>query len=155
MVTRYIDCLSLYLTKVLTIILLVGCSSAKDMPPEIAVDKISCARCSMLISDSRFAAAVKSGPKYLVFDDIGCMLTYSNAHHGVDDEQVWVRDYTTDKWIGAKQALFFHADGDVTPMGYGYIAVASTKPPVGLVHLLQIGSIEQLRTDHASRMKAL
>ncbi len=135
--------------------LMIGCTDTADVPPEIAVDKISCMRCSMLISDTRFAAAIKSGAEYLVFDDIGCMLAYATAHHGVDDEQIWVRDYTTDKWIGAKHAQFFHADGDVTPMGYGYIAMSSTKPPTGLTTVVLIGGIEQLRTDHASRMKTL
>src|SRR5690242_18784069 len=98
----------------LTAVLLLGCAAQADVPPEIAVDKVSCARCSMLISDSRFAAAMRSGTEYLVFDDIGCMLTYVDANHRVDEKQMWVRDYTTDKWIGVEQALFFHAEGEIT-----------------------------------------
>ncbi len=153
--TRYID---RFLRLGVIALLTAMCTSCADKtytPPEIIVDKSSCARCAMLISDSRYAAAIKSGASYLVFDDIGCMLTYIEANHGVDDKLVWVRDYTMDTWIGAKQAQFFHAEGDVTPMGYGYIAVTSSNPPIGLTNLLQVGSVEQLRTDYVSRMKAL
>src|SRR5512140_50626 len=81
---------------------LMSCAQQQDVPPPIAVDKTACARCSMLISDGRFAAALKENGKYLVFDDIGCMLNYSTEHKLAADESVWVRDYTTDSWIGAK-----------------------------------------------------
>lgn len=133
---------------------LAGCAQQQDVPPQIVVDKTACARCSMLISDGRFAAALKENGKYLVFDDIGCMLSYSNEHTLAADDAVWVRDYTTDSWIGAKSVTFYHGDGDLTPMGYGYVAVAqpATVVPPALKNPIMIGSLSQLRADLAARI---
>ena len=43
---------------------------------EIKWDRETCLRCSMVISDRRFAAQVRGGPQDMVFkfDDIGCFV---------------------------------------------------------------------------------
>ena len=43
---------------------------------EIKWDRDTCVRCSMVISDRRFAAQMRGGPKNMVFkfDDIGCVI---------------------------------------------------------------------------------
>lgn len=155
MKTRYASARIVIVCSLAAILVFAGCSKQTAMPPEIAVDRSACSRCSMLISDGRFAAAIKQHGKYLVFDDIGCMLSYLREQVGAAATELWVRDYATNQWIGAEHAEFFHADGDVTPMGYGYIAVVqpNTKPPTGLPSLQRIGALEQLRTDYQARIK--
>lgn len=131
----------------------IACKNAADGPPEIVIDKSACTRCSMLISDGRFAAAIKVNSVYLVFDDIGCMLAYAGEHKTPVITEWWVRDYIQDRWIGAEHAAFFHANGDLTPMGYGYVAVQEsiTKPPVGLKDPVSLRSFTLLRTDFLNR----
>jgi copper chaperone NosL len=63
-------------------------------------DRDTCVRCSMVISDRRFAAEMRGGAKNTVFkfDDIGCA-TY------------WLRDKTTDyPWMAEAATRFWVAD---------------------------------------------
>jgi copper chaperone NosL len=49
---------------------------------EIKWDRETCVRCSMVISDRRFAAQLRGGPKNTVFkfDDIGCFAFWIRDH---------------------------------------------------------------------------
>ena len=100
---------------------------------EIKWDRESCQRCSMVISDRRFAAEIRGGPKDMVikFDDIGCLtfwirenlqkypwLTEIATH-------MWVADSTSKgndvKWLDPRKAQFVTRN---SPMGYNFGAVA-------------------------------
>jgi copper chaperone NosL len=128
---------------------IVGCSRQTDGPPKLVVDRNECTRCKMLISDTRYASALKS-KKYMVYDDIGCMLDDMKIKSSLHVEELWFRDFRTDEWISAEQSLFFVHNSRKTPMGYGYIAVRgdTTKPLPVIADVSYLGTIEQLRAEH-------
>lgn len=100
---------------------------------EIKWDRDTCTRCSMVISDRRFAAQVRGGPKDTVykFDDIGCLVFWLRDKAG---EQPWLGEAATRmwvaemnskgqdvKWLDPRQA---HYLGRHSPMGYNFAAAA-------------------------------
>lgn len=117
---------------------LAACGKGGDWPAgmaEIMWDRDTCARCSMVISDRRFAAELRGGERDTVFkfDDIGCAVTW--MHHKVGDfpwmaepaTRFWVADAGAaaglgDKWLEARKAHY--AGGSMSPMGYNYSARA-------------------------------
>ncbi len=135
------------------LVLVAGCTKSLDTPPELRADKVACTRCRMLISDTRFACALKLD-RYLLFDDIGCMLDYSRTHASTREAstgpQVWVRDFENDAWIHAQDAHFFATKDRKTPMGYGYIAINAKSNAVAPAGATLIGSINELQTQFAS-----
>jgi len=117
-----------------------GCN--KDNWPEgmveIKWDRDTCARCSMVISDRRFAAQLRGGPDKAVFkfDDIGCMVFWLRdkadkypwlAEAGT---RFWVADFTSKsreemRWLDPKRA---HYMTKASPMGYNFAAVSTPMP---------------------------
>jgi nitrous oxide reductase accessory protein NosL len=99
---------------------------------EIKWDRDTCVRCSMVISDRRFAAEMRGGEKNTVFkfDDIGCaafwMRDKQKDYPWLTDaaSRIWVADVssTGDKWLDARKAHY--AGGKMSPMGYNYGARA-------------------------------
>ena len=62
---------------------LTGCGNKGNWPDgmaEIKWDRDTCVRCSMVISDRRFAAELRGGPDNTVFkfDDPGCLAFWLN-----------------------------------------------------------------------------
>ena len=115
---------------------LAACGKNSSWPEgmaEIKWDRDTCARCSMVISDRRFAAQIKGGPKSTVFkfDDIGCV-TYWLRDKLKD--YPWMSEAATKLWVAdaANQgdklvwhdAVGAHYIGKVSPMGYNYVAVS-------------------------------
>lgn len=112
-----------------------ACGSAGAWPEgmaEIKWDRDTCARCSMVISDRRFAAELRGGDKNTVFkfDDIGCAVFWMRDKQ---KEHPWLADPATrfwvadaggkgDKWLEAKKAHY--AGGSMSPMSYNYSARA-------------------------------
>lgn len=100
---------------------------------EIKWDRETCPRCSMVISDRRFAAQLRGGPKDMVvkFDDIGCFTfwirDYVKTYPWLDDPatRMWVADVTSKGkeviWLDPRQA---HYVTRTSPMGYNFGAVA-------------------------------
>ncbi|PKO33077.1 MAG: hypothetical protein CVU34_14955 [Betaproteobacteria bacterium HGW-Betaproteobacteria-7] len=105
---------------------------------EIKWDRDTCVRCSMVISDRRFATQVRGGPKDTVykFDDIGCLIFW--LRDKVADQpwlteaatKMWVADMNSKgqdvKWLDPRQA---HYLGRHSPMGYNF--AATTQPQAG------------------------
>jgi nitrous oxide reductase accessory protein NosL len=115
---------------------LAGCSSRGEWPEgmqEIKWDRDTCVRCSMVISDRRFAAEMRGGPKNTVFkfDDIGCAVFWLRdkaAQYPWMAEpatRLWVADANNRgdalRWHDARTAHYF---GKISPMGYNFAAVA-------------------------------
>ena len=75
---------------------------------EIKWDRDTCVRCSMVISDPRFAAEMRGGEKNTVFkfDDICCLV-------------FWLRDKAAQfPWMAAAGTRMWVADAaDITPPG--------------------------------------
>ncbi len=116
--------------------MLAACGKKGDWPEGMAPivwDRDSCARCSMGISDRRFAVEMRGGPKdmTLKFDDIGCALHYSREkaaeHAWLSDAatKFWVADSASKgnevRWFDARKAHYVTA---TSPMAYNYAAVA-------------------------------
>ncbi|MDZ4251120.1 MAG: protein NosL [Sulfuritalea sp.] len=106
-----------------------ACGSAGAWPEgmaEIKWDRDTCTRCSMVISDRRFAAELRGGEKNTVFkfDDIGCAVFWmrdrQKDHPWLTDPatRLWVADVSAsgDKWLEARKA--YYSGGKMSPMAY-------------------------------------
>jgi copper chaperone NosL len=100
---------------------------------EIKWDRDTCVRCSMAISDRRFAAEMRGGEKNIVFkfDDIGCVVFWMRdkakelpVDGGSRRRRLWVADAAGkgDKWLDARKAHY--SGGAMSPMGYNQSARA-------------------------------
>jgi nitrous oxide reductase accessory protein NosL len=111
--------------------LLSACSHS-TMPEgmvEIKWDRDACARCSMIISDRRFAVQARGGPKdeSFKFDDIGCAVIWFKKKNLISDPalRIWVTDSTDQKgtrWLDARKAQY--VGGKTSPMAYNFAAVS-------------------------------
>lgn len=117
--------------------LLGGCR--KDGWPEgmaeIKWDRDVCARCSMVISDRRFAAQLRGGPedRAVKFDDIGCLVFWMQEKAAkfpwlkAPETRLWVADFNSKsreemRWLDPRRAFFVTR---TSPMGYNFAAVAA------------------------------
>ncbi|HZV55082.1 MAG TPA: hypothetical protein VFF82_09100 [Rhodocyclaceae bacterium] len=114
---------------------LAACGKKGDWPEgmqPIVWDRDTCVRCSMVISDRRFAAEMRGGPKNTIFkfDDIGCAafwLRDKAADHPWMAEaatRFWVADLASKgndvHWLDARAA---HYATKTSPMGYNFGAL--------------------------------
>jgi copper chaperone NosL len=91
-------------------------------PPNIRYGRDVCAECGMVISDGRFAAAASAaGDAPVLFDDIGCLVTYRQKRRP-GWTAVWVHDYETCNWLRAETAWFLLSSEVRSPMGWGLAA---------------------------------
>lgn len=104
-----------------------------DLPEgmvETKFDRDVCARCSMVISDRRYAAQVKGGPKQrnYKFDDIGCVAFWLKEQGWDADPaaRIWVADSAGNTWLDARKA--FYIGGKTSPMGYNFAALGTPLP---------------------------
>lgn len=69
----------------------------EDMQP-IVWDRDICVRCSMVISDRRFAAEIRGGAKNAVFkfDDVGCLSFWLRDKAA---DYPWMREASTRMWV--------------------------------------------------------
>jgi copper chaperone NosL len=105
-------------------------------PPEIVLDRSACARCGMLISEPRFAAAYRTSTGAEVFDDIGCLLDAldsaavetgpAESAAGADSPRaaVWFLD-RDQRWISSEEVIFVRSTALATPMHGNIEAFAS------------------------------
>ncbi len=90
-----------------------------DAPAEPVWGKEPCAHCRMLVSDKRYAAqALDEAGERRFFDDIGCMVLWTEAHPR--SAHTWVKDATSGVWRDAATARY--APGARTPMDFGFEA---------------------------------
>jgi nitrous oxide reductase accessory protein NosL len=107
-----------------------GCGDAPSIaPPKILLGQDICDVCGMIISDDRFAAAVVVGQDAVYesrsFDDIGCLLSYEDAHPDETVAARYVRDFRTRTWRDAEAAVYVHSGHLHTPMAFGLAACGS------------------------------
>ena len=123
--------------------LLAACGKAEGWPEAmapVAWDRDTCARCSMAISDRRFAVEMRGGPNDTAFkfDDIGCAVVWirdkASDHPWIADAatQIWVADLSNRgadlRWLDARKAQYV---ASTSPMAYNFGAVAH--PQAGAV----------------------
>jgi copper chaperone NosL len=103
--------------------LLVGCGPVDlSRPPAIRLGEEACARCRMIISDERFAAAlITPDGETLKFDDMGCLIQHESC--GLRPATAyWIRDFGGSGWLNARDAVFVHSKTISSPMGFGLAA---------------------------------
>jgi copper chaperone NosL len=108
----------------LTPFVLAGCGgqAASAGPPEIAYGRDTCARCGMIISDERFAAALTSeSGEAILFDDVGEMLQ-TVAEESLGARLAWANDRNEKGWFDATKGVYVRGDAKTTPMGTGVVA---------------------------------
>ncbi len=111
--------------------LVAGCWGEPETgPSEIRFGRDTCEMCRMIISDPRFAAQVRGGPKHRIFkfDDVGEMVLWLDQQKWKDDPKTerWVMDAKTGKtWLNAASAYFVKERH--TPMDYGFGAVKNAE----------------------------
>lgn len=116
-------------------VLLTACADEGNWPQGMVAikwDRDICARCKMTISDRRFAAQIRGGPKNTAFkfDDIGCATTWRaekiKEHPWMTElaTRFWVADFSGkgEKWLNARGAHYL--GGKTSPMGYNFAAYA-------------------------------
>lgn len=104
-------------------VVLMGCEAGQARLPRIRYGQDICARCRMIISEERFAAAlVNEAGEPAVFDSIECLIQDPRARKPAG--AMWVHDYESDHWLDARSAWFVRSPKLLTPMGGGLIAVA-------------------------------
>lgn len=113
---------------------LAGCGrEASTGPVDVKWDRDTDPRCSMVISDKRFAAQIRDpNRKAWKFDDIGCAMFWLMQQpfsEQTQNTEYWVADYKTGHWIDARQAHYL--EGKKSPMGYHFAALA--EPEAGTI----------------------
>jgi len=104
-----------------------GCARNEGTaPPAVHYGEDVCARCGMIVSDDRFAAAIVApgdGERFVaVYDDIGEMLDDAEAMSR-PGAALWVHDFNTSEWIDARGAYYCKGGDLVTPMASGIAAL--------------------------------
>ena len=111
-----------YMSSILLLFILTGCNDKMGNDLSVHWDRDMCSRCVMVISDRQNTVQVinaKTGKKN-VFDDLGCMVIWSQENSLNLKDKIWVNDVISGEWIDAKEA--FYDAGNITPMGYGFSA---------------------------------
>jgi hypothetical protein len=105
-------------------IVALGCGRAALLPEQVPLDRVSCARCGMLVSDPSSAAEVVfGGAETRFYDDPGCLAT-DRIPEGQPHE-IWVRADGGKAWKKAREAFYARPRDARTPMGYGFLAFTS------------------------------
>ncbi len=107
------------------------------VPPDVVYGQDVCARCNMIISDRRFAAALvvreADGRRAThAFDDIGCAVEFQGQDHGAQVLAQYVADYAGRQWLDARAAAYVAGGWIVSPMGYGIAACADPQAAAAL-----------------------
>ena len=98
--------------------------------PVIRYGEETCARCRMVISNAKFAAAWRqTDGSEEHFDDIGCMVLLNRDRHIGVDVQFWVHDFESEQWLDAVSCLYEISSETHSPMGYGISATSMNASP--------------------------
>ena len=101
-------------------------SDSHSGPPTIHYGQDACADCGMIISEERFASAIvmaDSEEAPLLFDDVGCMISYEHQH-SIPHAKRYFHDAATHQWLREKEAHLIKS-ARPTPMGSGIVAFAT------------------------------
>ena len=106
-------------------ILFIGCNQQGPVP--IKLHKDNCDFCKMTIADGRFAAElITDKGRVYKFDDLSCMIRFSNENKNQVYAQKYVNDYTKNNvLIDAETAFFIYSTNVRSPMRGNVAAFAS------------------------------
>ena len=101
-----------------------ACGPAALAPEDVPLDRVVCARCGMVVSDSATAAEVVArGAETRFYDDPGCLA--ADRIPAAGEAEAWVRVDGGKAWKRGSEAFFARPPGARTPMGYGFLAFSS------------------------------
>lgn len=107
-----------------------GCGRRGLGPEKIPLDKVTCARCGMVVSEAESAAeAVAADQETRFYDDAGCLAGDSGVRGG--PWKLYVHRTASDGWLAADEASFGRPAQGTTPMGYGFRAYGSAQEARG------------------------
>lgn len=105
----------------LALLVAAGCANRPLEPEPVPVDRVTCARCGMLVSSEADSAQwVASGEETRFYDDIGCLATDDWAPSGRSGRFVRAGGRS----VPVERAFFARPRGASSPMGYGVVAFA-------------------------------
>jgi copper chaperone NosL len=92
-------------------------------PPEIRYGE-DISEMGMFVVDPRYTVAALPAEtnKWLLFDDIGELFKYREAHASDEFQVMWVNDYQSEEWLEAEHAWYVESRELNTPMGWGIAA---------------------------------
>jgi nitrous oxide reductase accessory protein NosL len=135
------------------LLLAAACSEPTSGPVRVVWGRHACDHCGMLISEPRFAAQVRLGPREVArFDDFGCAALWLDAHGGAAAaREFWAMDAEGDEWLDARRA--FYRAGQRTPMAYG-LAALREREPGALDFEGALGALRERERERASKPRS-
>ena len=125
-----------------------GCAAEAPSPEPIPVDRVTCARCGMLISSEAGAGEILSASEGTRFyDDIGCLAADWQAHEG--GARAFVR-LAGRRWEDARTASYARPGQMHTAMGSGIVAfetVAEAQSADRVGHAFTFDELVRLRGE--------
>ena len=125
-----------------------ACRASADGPPAIELDRTACARCGMLVSETRFAAAYRTeGGESKVFDDIGCLRQAVRTSPEPRPAVFWFHDAGHGGWLDGRRSRFVVSPEIHTPMGGGILAfgdAAAAASEASARHGRVVDSVDEL-----------
>lgn len=121
--------------------------------PVIRYGEETCARCRMVISNAKFAAAWRQpdGTEEH-FDDIGCMVLLNRDRHLSVDVTFWVHDFESEQWLDASKCTYEISTEINSPMGYGIAAKIKTElTEANLAPKDEVTIVEWFALQHAMK----
>ena len=116
-------------------------------PVPVAWDDEPCKECRMHVGEPGSAAQLQTrAGDVLNFDDPGCLLRWTSAHHP-PTHAIYFHDSRSDRWLTARDTAFL--PGAQTPMGYGLAAVQ--RGTAGAVSLREARRIVATHGDASER----
>ncbi len=102
-----------------------ACAARASGPPALQIDRSTCSRCGMLISEPAFAAAIRLPDGHdELFDDIGCLVVALRLR-SVPEARFWFHDAADGQWIEDATPVFVTSPALRTPMAGGIAAYRS------------------------------
>ncbi len=135
------------------VLVLAACTQPERGPVRIVWGRDACEHCGMAISDERFAAQVRRGPREVArFDDFGCAVLWLETQGDPGEAaEIWVMDEERREWLDARRA--FYRPGQRTPMAYGLGALGAAEPGALAFEAARRSLLEHER-ERASRRRS-
>jgi len=110
-----------------------GCTQPRpEGPPEIRYGQAECAHCGMIVTDDRYASAIRATieneHRDFFYDDLKCMYLNDRREKLPAEARRYVHDAETRAWLSIDQARFILDPEVQTPMGSGILAFATSSP---------------------------
>ncbi len=105
------------------VLLFTGCH--REIRPQAIHPEDNCDYCRMAISQLNFACEIVAPDgTVFTFDDVGCMVKYTEERAVPKESVPFVRDFYTGEWAEAENATYVQSPAVMTPMNFGVVALS-------------------------------